>query len=224
MAEGKIYAALAAAMADVEAIGKNKVNSQQGFKFRGIDDVMNALHPILVKHSIFVTPCCLEQTREERETARGTQLIYSIVKVKYSFWTTDGSCVEAVTIGEGMDSGDKATNKAMAIAFKYALFQVFCIATEEMKDPDAETPEPSRRSAKTGNTAAAASQTAKSSTAQDMATKLADLCAKYVINTDWLAQQLYNSRSITEMTYKQLENAIQNIDKVKAKYEEVKTK
>ena len=40
----------------------------------------------------------------------------------------------------GMDSGDKATTKAMAIAFKYACFQVFCIPTEEMKDPDAETP------------------------------------------------------------------------------------
>ena len=43
-----------------------------------------------------------------------------------------------------MDSGDKATNKAMAIAMKYALFQVFCIPTEEMKDPDAETPEPTQ--------------------------------------------------------------------------------
>ena len=42
-----------------------------------------------------------------------------------------------------MDSGDKASNKAMSSAFKYACFQVFCIATEEMKDPDAETPPPS---------------------------------------------------------------------------------
>ena len=49
--------------------------------------------------------------------------------------------MDAVTIGEGMDSGDKATNKAMAIAFKYACFQVFCIPTEEMNDPDSESPE-----------------------------------------------------------------------------------
>ena len=44
-----------------------------------------------------------------------------------------------MTLGEGMDSGDKASNKAMAIAYKYALFQVFCIPTEEMTDPDGES-------------------------------------------------------------------------------------
>lgn len=69
-------------------------------------------------------------------------LIYSICKIKFTFYAEDGSHIEAVTVGEGMDSGDKATNKAMAIAFKYACFQVFCIPTEEMKDPDEETPDP----------------------------------------------------------------------------------
>ena len=69
-------------------------------------------------------------------------LIYSICRIKYTFYAEDGSFIEAVTVGEGMDSGDKATNKAMAIAFKYACFQVFCIPTEEMKDPDEETPDP----------------------------------------------------------------------------------
>ena len=67
-----------------------------------------------------------------------------MLKVRYTFYAEDGTSVSAVVIGEGMDSGDKASNKAMAIAMKYAFFQVFCIPTEEMKDPDAETPEPSR--------------------------------------------------------------------------------
>jgi hypothetical protein len=71
-------------------------------------------------------------------------LIYSICTIKYTFYAEDGSSVSATVIGEGMDSGDKATNKAMSIAFKYACFQVFCIPTEEMKDPDADTPEESR--------------------------------------------------------------------------------
>ena len=58
--------------------------------------------------------------------------------IRDSFHAEDGSSIEAVVIGEGMDSGDKASNKALAVAFKYACFQVFCIPTEEMKDPDAE--------------------------------------------------------------------------------------
>lgn len=139
-----IYQSITQIMKEVPAIGKEQTNKQQGFKFRGIDDVMNALQPLLAKNKVFIVPEILEQTREERTTKTGSNLIYSICKIKYKFYAEDGSFIEAITIGEGMDSGDKATNKAMAIAMKYALFQVFCIPTEEMKDPDGETPEPTK--------------------------------------------------------------------------------
>lgn len=139
MENGQIYAAISAAMADISAIAKDKYNEKQGFKFRGIDDVMNALKPILTKNKIFTVPQVLEQTRESKVTTKGGELRYSILKIAFRFYTTDGSFVEAVTLGEGMDSGDKSSNKAMAIAYKYALFQVFCIPTEEMTDPDSES-------------------------------------------------------------------------------------
>lgn len=145
--EGKIYKAIPCIMGEINAVGKNKKNTQQGFMYRGIDDVMNAINPALVKHNVFIVPEVMEQSREERKTAKGGSLLYSVCRMKFRFCADDGSYVEAVTIGEGMDSGDKATNKAMAVAFKYACFQVFCIPTEEMKDPDAETPEPSSRAA-----------------------------------------------------------------------------
>lgn len=141
----EIYEAIPKIMADMEAVGKNGYNSQQKFRFRGIDDVMNAINPVLVKHHVFTVPEVLEQTREHRTTASGGQLNYSLLKMRFSFYAPDGSHVDAVTLGEGMDSGDKASNKAMAIAYKYALFQVFCIPTEDMTDPDSETPPPSRK-------------------------------------------------------------------------------
>lgn len=133
-----IYQSISAVMSDLEPIAKSKKNAQQGFLYRGVDDVMNALQPLFAKHHIFVVPEVQEQKREERQSSRGGVLIYSICKVKYSFYAEDGTSVSAVVIGEGMDSGDKATNKAMSVAFKYACFQVFCIPTEEMRDPDAE--------------------------------------------------------------------------------------
>jgi hypothetical protein len=139
MENGQIYAAISAAMADIGAISKDKYSKEIGYKFRGIDDVMNALKPVLTKNKIFTVPQVLEQTREERVTVKGVKLRYSLLKIAFRFYTTDGSFVEAVTLGEGMDSGDKASNKAMAIAYKYALFQVFCIPTEEMTDPDGES-------------------------------------------------------------------------------------
>lgn len=143
-----IYESISSVMNDVGAIGKNTKNTQQGFMFRGIDAVMNALQPALIKNHIFVVPEVLEQTREERQSAKGGNLIYSIIKTKYTFYAEDGSNVSAVVIGEGMDTGDKATNKALSIAFKYACFQVFCIPTEEMKDPDSECHEVAPRTLK----------------------------------------------------------------------------
>ena len=141
MAEGKIYEAISGVMADIGAVGKDSKNVQQNFMYRGIDAVMNALQPAMVRHKVFVIPEVLERTVSELTTARGAKMNWVTCRIKYSFFTTDGSSVEAVTVGEGMDMGDKATNKAMSIAFKYACFQVFCIPTEEMIDPDAESPE-----------------------------------------------------------------------------------
>ena len=139
-----IYEAISRCMEEIGAVGKDAVNKQQGFKYRGIDAVMNAINPALTKNHVFIVPEVLDQSREERTTKSGGALIYSVCRIKYTFYAEDGSCIEAVTVGEGMDSGDKATNKALAIAFKYACFQVFCIPTEEMKDPDEETQDPAK--------------------------------------------------------------------------------
>lgn len=144
--QGKIYAAIVGVMKDVGVVAKEKefespIGKKGNYMFRGIDDVMNALHPAMVNNRIFVVPEILEQIREQRASKSGTQMQVSICRIKYTFFADDGSSVSAIVTGEGMDTGDKATNKAMSIAFKYACFQVFCIPTEEMQDPDGERPE-----------------------------------------------------------------------------------
>lgn len=142
--ENGIYKAISAVLSDVGAVGKDGQNTFDKYKYRSIDAVMNAMHPAMAKHGVFVTPEVLEQSREERSSKNGGVLIYSITKVKYTFYTADGSSVTATVIGEGMDKGDKSMNKAMSAAFKYALFQVFCIPTEEFVDSETESPEPEK--------------------------------------------------------------------------------
>lgn len=145
MAEKKnIFETINAVMEEVGAVGKNSRNEQQKYMYRGIDDVMNALNPAFTKHKLLMVPEVVSQKREERQTANGKNIIYSVLSVKYTFYAEDGSSIYTIVPGEGMDSGDKASNKAMSSAFKYACFQTFCIPTEEMKDPDAETPPPSK--------------------------------------------------------------------------------
>lgn len=140
-----IYTAINKVMEEVGAVAKSSTSDKYKYKYRGIDAVMNALHPAMTKNGVFCVPELIEQTREERETSNGGTLIYSICKVKYTYYAPDGSNVVSVVIGEGMDSGDKATNKAMSAAFKYACFQIFCIPTEEMKDSEEDSPEPSTK-------------------------------------------------------------------------------
>ena len=141
----EITKSLCAITAEVGSIGKNKKNEQQGFNFRGIDDLMNTLHPLFAKYGVIVVPEVLESTREERVTAKGSALLSAILRVKYHFTAIDGSEICATVVGEGMDTADKASNKALAVAYKYACFQVFCIPTEELAgaDPDRYTPDSS---------------------------------------------------------------------------------
>lgn len=142
---GKIFQAMSAVMKDIGAIAKTNRNQIQKYNFRGIDDVYNTVHPLLVAHEIFVLPEVLEQQREERETKSGGALFYTRLKVRYRFVHADGSSVEAVVCGEGMDSSDKSTNKALSAALKYAFFQIFCIPTEDpdkLKDSETENHEP----------------------------------------------------------------------------------
>lgn len=200
-----IYQSITKIMEEVPSIGKTQRNKTQGFMYRGIDDVMNALQPLLAKNKVFIVPEILEQMREERTTSKGGNLIYSICKIKYKFYAEDGSSVEAITLGEGMDSGDKATNKAMAIAMKYALFQVFCIPTDEMKDPDSETPEQStKKSSVTDNKISEAD-----------AKKVEAMMKEMGWNVEELLQKNYKISKTTDLTASQYVKILEAIKKAK---------
>lgn len=137
-----VYKAMAAVMADISKVGvaKDQTNKQQGFKYRGVDDVMNALAPILSKHGLLIVPQVIDRAVTERESKSGGTLFHTVLRMQFEFIAAaDGSKHVTAVIGESMDSGDKATNKAMSVAYKYACFQAFCIPLEG--DPDAQTHE-----------------------------------------------------------------------------------
>lgn len=139
-----VYRSINDVQADLakEGISKDRKNDQQGYKFRGIDDVYNALSPLLAKHRLCILPRVLKRECVERTNAKGTALFYVTVEVEFDFVSSeDGSMHTIKTFGEAMDSADKATNKAMSAAFKYAAFQAFAIPTEADNDADKTTHE-----------------------------------------------------------------------------------
>lgn len=148
MATMHVYEAISAVSADLakEGIGKTRKNDQQGYKFRGIDEVFNALAPALVAHKLLILPRMLSREVTERPTQKGGVLFYVIVEAEFDFVSAvDGSKHVVKTYGEAMDSADKATNKAMSAAYKYAAFQAFCIPTEGDNDADKTTHEPAAK-------------------------------------------------------------------------------
>lgn len=140
----KVYQAITAVQSALakEGISKGRRNEQQGYSFRGIDDVYNALSPLLAEHGLCILPRCTERLCVERVNQKGTAMFYVTVKAEFDFVAAeDGSKHTVVMYGEAMDSGDKATNKAMSAAYKYAAMQAFSIPTEGDNDADAYTHE-----------------------------------------------------------------------------------
>lgn len=137
----KIYGAIAGVINDIGVVSKDKTNKQQGFKYRSIDDVYSVLNPALAKNKVFILPEIMEEQRESGTSKSGARLTSVILKMKYTVYAEDGSHIQTILKGEAMDTGDKAINKAMAIAYKYLCFQLFCIPVEDMSDPDADSHE-----------------------------------------------------------------------------------
>lgn len=136
----KAIAKVSAALAS-QGIGKNQKNDKQNYKFRGIDTILNALAPILVENELIIIPRVINSEKSERATQSGGVLIYTSLRVEFDLISSkDGSKHTATIEGEAMDSGDKSTNKALSIAYKYLAILTFCIPTEGdgdgEKDPD----------------------------------------------------------------------------------------
>lgn len=141
LAPPSIHAAMAAVMLDVGAVGKGGRNKEQGYNFRGIDQLMNAMHPAMVAHGVYCTPEVLSVETEYRATKSGGVSTHRLTMVRFTFYGPAGDSVSCTTVGEGADSYDKSSNKALSGAYKYALTQVFCIPLDSEKDADSESPD-----------------------------------------------------------------------------------
>jgi len=140
----KVYEKIAAVQGALAKIGisKSRRNAQQGYNFRGIDEVYDALAPLLSEHGLCILPRMISRSVTERTTAKGGVLFYVTVEAEFDFVAAeDGSQHIVRTFGEAMDSADKATNKAMSAAYKYAALMAFTIPTEGNNDADAVTHE-----------------------------------------------------------------------------------
>jgi hypothetical protein len=140
MQAGKIYSLIPKIMAEIKPVAKNKTNTQQGYKFRGIDELYAAVHPTFVKHGVFCVPQVVKSESFDIDRGEGKIAFRVLLTIAHRFYADDGSYVEVTTFGEGIDRSDKASNKAMSAAMKYAFIELLSIPTEDIADSDSDSP------------------------------------------------------------------------------------
>lgn len=139
---GEIFKKIPAIMKDIEPIAKGRKNQQQGYSYRGVDDVMNELSPILSKHGVFpVTTVLVSNPLEPITSKSGTAGFHAVRTYQFRLYAEDGSFIEGTVEGESSDFGDKAIGKAHSYAYRDFLMKTFVIPTEGDHDTDSQTPE-----------------------------------------------------------------------------------
>ena len=131
-----IYEALPLITADIGAVGKNNKNRDQGYAFRGIDDVVNGIHSLFARYGVGCIPRVLEHRQDEVQSKSGTRGWHTVIKMQYKLTGRDGTNEIGEGIGESLAYDDKGTPKAQAMAFKYFLTQAFTIPTQENLDTE----------------------------------------------------------------------------------------
>lgn len=138
---GAIYEAMFSIASEMPSISKEGRNVAQGYSFRGVDQVFNSLQPIFAKHGVFITTEIIDLHRDERPSKSGGIMAFVTVRARYHFVARDGSSVSTESVGEGCDTSDKATPKALSISLKYALLETFLVPTSDTKDPEVDSHE-----------------------------------------------------------------------------------
>lgn len=133
-----VHQAWSTAMAEVQAIGKDSKNTQQGFNFRGIDAVMNTVGPVLRRHGLLVVPRVLSESSERYESKNKALMVNRVVEIEFTVFGPLGDSFSGSAFGEASDSGDKSMSKAHSVAYRTFLLQSLTIPTDE-PDPDAST-------------------------------------------------------------------------------------
>ena len=124
-----------ATMQKVQGVAKKDKNQSQGFNFRGIDAVLNAVGPAIREAGGFIVPRVIDKANEQIPSRNGGSLSVVRLTVQYAVFGSDGDPISGIVVAEAFDSGDKATSKAMSVAYRTFLLQLLCLPTDE-PDPD----------------------------------------------------------------------------------------
>jgi hypothetical protein len=144
-----IYERLSLITAEIGVVEKSlkvQVNQNSSYKAVSERDVLDAVKPIEQKYRVYSYPASRQivdrdiLTKESEYQGKVTRsnTLFMRVETVYRFVNIDNptEIIETTVYGDGLDTGDKATGKAMTYADKYALMKAYKLSTGD--DPDKE--------------------------------------------------------------------------------------
>lgn len=140
-----VAAALLAVLKSDLYVQKAGMNREQNYRYASETDFLEAVRPKLAAAGVAVVPSYVVLNTHEGQTKAGTPNTRITLAGTFTFIHAEsGDRLDVTTIGQGVDTQDKAAYKAMTGALKYALRQTFLIETGD--DPEKDTNEPPARS------------------------------------------------------------------------------
>ncbi|MEV0619541.1 ERF family protein [Nonomuraea sp. NPDC050404] len=132
-----VHVAFMRVMRDIRAVAKlDKPTEGVRFDYRGIDRAMEAYAPVTRRHGVIIMPTEVQANYAPATTSTGKATRECTVIVQYRIWGPMGDWMPASAAGESLDSGDKGTAKAQAVALRTLLFHGGMVPTRDT-DPDA---------------------------------------------------------------------------------------
>lgn len=124
-----IYEKISAIMQEVQYLAKDDhvEFGQTRYKALSEEKVTTIMRAALIKYKLVVFP--IEQTSSRTGNITHVDVKYRMVNVE-----NPGEFIEIVSSGDGADTQDKGSGKAMTYAFKYMWLRTFALPTGE--DPD----------------------------------------------------------------------------------------
>lgn len=137
-----VHRSIVEAMSRLRKIAKKReTTGGERFSYRGIEDAMAALQPVLIDLGLHINMHVVSVSYDQKESQKGNAMTVCFMQMRFELHSIkDGSSIFSTVASEGVDVSDKASNKALSNCLKYWIFQLFMIPTSELKDSEGDIP------------------------------------------------------------------------------------
>ena len=126
---GNIASAIGKVVAECGYVASDATNTFHRYSYLSDEKLLGHVRGSMANNGLAIVPMTVSYEKEEVKTAKGKAEVLITTTTTFLLSHSSGEWMQVQCIAMGQDSGDKGPYKAATGALKYALRQVFLIAT-----------------------------------------------------------------------------------------------